>query len=66
VGVEKDGAYASRYCYSRLQDAAEALLAWDGAGDPPGPWLVQKGAGIERRNPERHRIGSVPVLVEGA
>lgn len=31
-----------RYCYERHQDAINALLAWDGRGDPPGPWIKEK------------------------
>lgn len=41
--------YAARYCYPSAREAAEALLAWDGNGDPPGPWIKEKVS--ERANP---------------
>lgn len=41
VGVD-DEAYRTRYCYERAEDAKAALTQWDGAGDPPGPWIKQK------------------------
>ena len=31
-----------RYCYEHQQAAIDALLAWDGRGDPPGPWIKEK------------------------
>jgi hypothetical protein len=47
--------YAARYCYPSHRDALEALAAWDGQGDPPGPWIKEKlsersgpGADLER------------------
>lgn len=43
--------YSGRYCYEHLADAKEALHAWDGAVDPPGPWIKYKGNGGERSNP---------------
>lgn len=41
--------YKTRYCYEHLSEAVAALTAWDGAGDPPGPWIKQKPEG--RLNP---------------
>ena len=41
VGIDRTG-YATRYCYETRQLAEAALLAWDGTGDPPGPWIKQK------------------------
>ena len=41
VGLTDDG-YQRRYCYERREDAIHALLAWDGKGDPPGPWIKSK------------------------
>jgi len=38
VGLDDFG-YARRYCYERRSDALDALLVWDGVGDPPGPWI---------------------------
>lgn len=35
-------AYQRRYCYEKRQYAIDALLAWDGRGDPPGPWIKEK------------------------
>lgn len=34
--------YSARYCYERFADAANALAAWDGQSDPPGPWIKEK------------------------
>lgn len=41
VGLDRAG-YKRRYCYERYEDAREALVQWDGAGDPPGPWIKEK------------------------
>lgn len=41
VGLDRTG-YKRRYCYERMEDAREALVQWDGAGDPPGPWIKEK------------------------
>lgn len=41
VGLDRTG-YQRRYCYERLGDAREALVQWDGKGDPTGPWIKEK------------------------
>lgn len=41
VGLD-EGGWQRRYCYESRKDAVEALIAWDGAGDPPGPWIKEK------------------------
>lgn len=41
VGLTETG-YSRRYCYETKQEAAKALDAWDGQGDPPGPWIKEK------------------------
>ena len=41
MDVALDG-WRTRYCYENLTDALDALESWDGAGDPPGPWIKQK------------------------
>lgn len=43
--------YDRRYCYEHAVDAQRALLAWDGAGHPSGPWIKCKGAGVDLLNP---------------
>lgn len=43
--------YAYRYCYAKEADAVAALRAWDGRGDPPGPWIKLKGLGVDRLGP---------------
>lgn len=43
--------YYGRYCYPDLRSAKDALNEWDGAGDPPGPWIKYKGAPYEKSNP---------------
>ena len=42
VGVTVESPGRTRYCYENAHDAMSALQAWDGAGDPPGPWIKQK------------------------
>jgi hypothetical protein len=37
-----DIGYSRRYCYERKRDAVDALISWDGRGDPPGPWIKEK------------------------
>lgn len=41
VGITPLG-HEKRYCYARMSDALVALRAWDGVGDPPGPWIKEK------------------------
>lgn len=41
VGINRHG-WSRRYCYEREYDAREALIQWDGVGDPPGPWVKEK------------------------
>lgn len=48
VGLDETG-YRYRYCYPSLFDALDALRVWDGQGDPPGPWIKVKGAGVPER-----------------
>lgn len=61
VGLTK-WSYERRYCYEHWQDASNALLLWDGTGDPSGPWIKEKpserlgpGATEEARKFERSR-----------
>jgi hypothetical protein len=49
VGLHDTG-YRTRYCYEHFNDAQAALQAWNGKGDPPGPWIKQKPE--DRLNPE--------------
>lgn len=41
VGLTREG-YERRYCYELFYAAREALVQWDGKGDPPGPWIKEK------------------------
>lgn len=41
---------AGRWCYEHHADAVEAFAAWDGVGDPSGPWIKYKGE-CERLGP---------------
>jgi len=41
VGLNDVG-YERRYCYEKSYEAEEMLAAWDGVGDPPGPWVKEK------------------------
>lgn len=54
-GIDDIG-YKERWCYGRehLNDALKAVVNWDGEGDPPGNWIVNKpshrqGPGAERK-----------------
>lgn len=51
VGIDERGDYRTRFCYPNPADALAAVLTWDGEGDPPGPWVKEKGRGCERCNP---------------
>lgn len=59
LGLDETG-YRTRFCYPDFASALQALLIWDGFGDPPGPWIKEKGR-IERMRPN---IGGIPVNVE--
>lgn len=50
VGLDAAG-YRTRYCFERHADALAALQAWDGHGDPGGPWIKRKGRDAEYLNP---------------
>ncbi|MEQ9800201.1 MAG: hypothetical protein RLO53_07710 [Salinisphaeraceae bacterium] len=41
--------FSHRYCFPDYASASRALQAWDGGGDPPGPWIKEKLSG--RCNP---------------
>jgi len=60
VGIDEHGR-RTRFCYERFEDAFAALATWDGRGDPPGPWIKEKGE-IERSNPARSN--GIPIVVE--
>lgn len=46
-------AYAMRYCYAEEDEARIAVNNWTGEGDPPGPWIKAKGAGMPDRSGPR-------------
>ncbi len=50
-GIDKDG-LQGRYCFEGRHEAVESLIAWDGAGDPPGNWIKHKGRSGEYSNPD--------------
>lgn len=51
VGLDYAG-YRTRFCYPDERSARDALIDWNGKGDPPGPWIKEKGApGGDRENP---------------
>lgn len=60
VGLHGIG-YRTRFCYPSAETAANALAQWDGRGDPPGPWIKEKGNG-ERSNPAM--FAGIPINVE--
>jgi hypothetical protein len=47
VGVTGDQVnyYRTRYCFEFAEEAKQSLQEWDGHGDPPGKWIVQKPEG---------------------
>jgi len=61
VGIDEVG-YRTRFCYPNRPAAEAAITQWDGHGDPPGPWIKEKGIGIERSNPRT--FSGIPVVVE--
>lgn len=57
--IHEDGsAWRTRFCYEHSIDAVLALAAWDGEGDPPGPWVKEKPS-------DRHGPGMAPFLKRG-
>lgn len=36
------------YCYERMTECIEAVLTWDGEGDPPGHWHRHGASGRRR------------------
>lgn len=48
-----DNGRITRYCYAykHIVQALNAIAEWDGENDPPGPWVKQKGNGVDRLNP---------------
>lgn len=40
-----------RYCFETRYEATAALIAWDGATDPPGDWIKHFGLSGEYINP---------------
>ncbi|MBY0561544.1 hypothetical protein [Hyphomicrobium sp.] len=43
--IEDRTSYFKRYCYSGQGEALVACVTWDGQGDPPGNWIVEKPGG---------------------
>lgn len=61
VGLDETG-YRTRFCYERELDAMRAAIAWNGQGDPPGPWIKEKGR-VERDNPSNvSEFKAIPVV----
>lgn len=49
IGDQGSQIYADAWCYPNVVYTAEALVMWDGQGDPPGPWFRHIGSGRRRR-----------------
>lgn len=72
VDIDERGNYnGGRYCYAKRHEALQALMQWDGVGDPPGPWIKHKGGPAgDRSNPLRLagipivEVGGVPAVVQ--
>lgn len=63
VGLDPFGIYRTRFCYPAPRDAFIALVCWSGQGNPPGPWIKEKGLShtgqyVDRNNPATcaHRL----------
>ena len=65
VGIEELG-YRTRFCYPTNAQARAALMVWDGQADPPGPWIKEKGPGVDRSNPNRAHFQDIPLVIESA
>ena len=58
VGLDAWG-YRTRFCYPDENTVCNALGTWDGRGDPPGPWIKEKGINlqlgipVDRNNPNQ-------------
>lgn len=56
VGLDSSG-YRTRFCYPTFTSACLALSCWNGVGNPPGPWIKEKGVNkelgkvVDRNNP---------------
>lgn len=50
IGLDEYG-YRVRYCYKNTNDIMEALIIYEGEGDPPGMWVKEKGEGVNRLGP---------------
>lgn len=60
VGIDAES-YRTRFCYPDVWSAMNALARWCGEGDPPGPWIKNKG-GADRPNP--HYLKGIPIVTE--
>lgn len=63
IGLTTTG-YRCRWCYATAEQAIAAIDKWDGGGDPPGPWIKQKGRNergkaVDRSREEQQSTGSV-------
>jgi hypothetical protein len=50
LNIDQTG-YSSCIDYPDRASAEAALKAWDGLGDPPGPWLKWKGGDVDVEGP---------------
>lgn len=50
------GNYDRGFCYQQDGSAIEAAQAWDGEGDPPGPWIKEVGTSPKRYGPGMETI----------
>jgi hypothetical protein len=66
VGIDETG-YRTRFCYPHFFPAVIALVEWDGTGDPPGPWIKEKGGPIpDRPNPRAAEFKGIAIINEAA
>lgn len=61
VGISGWG-YQQRFCYESYGQALEALLTWNGSGDPPGMWLSERAGPLHRQNPKLYAFKGIPVV----
>ena len=51
IAAAGSNGFERRFCYEKMNDAFAGGIAWDGTGDPAGPWVKEKSPGVDRLNP---------------
>ena len=58
IGPDDSQTYDDAWCYDNVAQACEAVLEWDGNGDPPDGWHRHIGSGRRRPggDPEKEYV----------